>query len=88
MISIKKSPKLCTEFVTDVRKYPEIKCVILIDDDILVYILYADNLILCSESEEGLQKLIDALFEFCKRNTVKKTLVMSVCTFSCYWVGF
>jgi hypothetical protein len=61
------SPKLFTEFLTDLREYLEIKCGILIDDDILAYILYADDLILCSESPEGLQKLIDGLLEFCKK---------------------
>ncbi len=43
------------------------ECGILINDDILAYILYADDLILCSDSLEGLQKLIDGLFEFCKK---------------------
>ncbi len=32
-----------------------------------MYILYADDLILCSESVEGLQKLLDGLFEFCRK---------------------
>ncbi len=55
------SPKLFSEFLT------ERECGILVDDDILTYIIYADDLILCSDSPEGLQKLIDGLFEFCKK---------------------
>ncbi len=61
-------PKLFIEFFTDLGKYLEMKCGILIDNDILAYILYADDLILCSETAEGLQKLIDGLLEFCKKN--------------------
>ena len=61
------SPKLFTEFLTDLKSYLEQKCGILIDDNILTYILYADDLILCSDSAEGLQKLIDGLFEFCRK---------------------
>ncbi len=60
------SPKLFSEFLTDLKKYLEKKCGLLIDDDILTYILYTDDLILCLETAEGLQKLIDSLFEFCK----------------------
>ena len=61
------SPKLFSEFLTDLKNYLEIKCGLLLDDEILAYILYADDLILCSESAEGLQMLIDGLFEFCKK---------------------
>ncbi len=61
------SPKLFTEFLTDLKDYLEMKCGLLIDDAILTYILYANDLILCSESAEGLQKLIDCLLEFCKK---------------------
>ncbi len=61
------SPKLFSGFLTDLNLYLEKECGILIDGDILAYILYADDLILCSDSPEGLQKLIDGLFEFCKK---------------------
>ena len=61
------SPKLFSEFLTDLKQYLEMKCGLLLDEDILAYILYADDLILCSESPEGLQKLIDGLFDFCKK---------------------
>ncbi len=61
------SPKPFSEFLTDLKLYLEKECSISVDDDILVYILYADDLILCSDSPEGLQKLKDGLFQFCKK---------------------
>ncbi len=61
------SPKHFSEFLTDLKLYLEKECGILVDDDISVYILYADDLILCSDSPECLQKLIDGLFQFCKK---------------------
>ncbi len=61
------SPKPFSEFLTDLKLYLEKECSILVDDDILVYILYADDLILCSDNPEGLQKLIYGLFQFCKK---------------------
>ncbi len=48
------NPKLFSEFLTDFGKYLEMKCGILIDNDILAYILYIDDLILFSETAEGL----------------------------------
>ncbi len=61
------SPKVFSKFLTDLGKYLEMKCAILIDHDILAYILYADDLILCLETAEGMQKPIDGLLEFCKK---------------------
>ncbi len=52
------SPKLFSEFLTDFKLYLERECGILIDDDILAYILYADDLIFCSDSPDAM----------CKRN--------------------
>ncbi len=59
------SPKLFSDFLTDLKYYLEKQCGLLIYDAILIHILYAGDLILCSESAEGLQNLIDGLFEFC-----------------------
>ncbi len=61
------SPKPFSEFLRDLKLYIEKECGILVDDDILVYILYADDLILYSDSPEGLQKLIDGLYQFYKK---------------------
>lgn len=61
------SPKLFTEFLHDLREYFEKEYGIVLDDDVLTYILFADDLILMSETPEGLQKLLDGLFGFCKK---------------------
>ncbi len=39
------SPNLFSQFLTDLKRYLEKECDILVDDDILVYILYADDLL-------------------------------------------
>ena len=36
-------------------------------DTIVQYILYADELVLCSDTAEGLQEQIDGMYEFCKK---------------------
>ena len=61
------SPKLFTEFLTDLKDFLETKSGLVIDDTIMTYILYADDLVLCSDSPSGLQTLIDGLFEFCSK---------------------
>ena len=61
------SPKLFTEFLTDLKDYLEAKSGMVIDDTIMTYILYADDLVLCSDSPSGLQTLIDGLFKFCSK---------------------
>ncbi len=61
------SSKLFTEFLTDLRNYLHFvneDCGILLDDEVLMCILYADNLVLCSETATGLQKLLGGLLKF------------------------
>ena len=60
------SPKLFTEFLYDLKTYRDEKAGINFDDSVLNYMLYADDLVLCSETREGLQKLLNGLFDFCK----------------------
>ena len=61
------SPKLFTEFLTDLHNYLREECGVLMSNMIISYILFADDLILCSETPEGLQKLIDRLFKYCSK---------------------
>ena len=61
------SPKLFTEFLYDLKDYLESSHGVALDDDIMTYILYADDLILISDSPSGLQNLIDGLYNFCKK---------------------
>ena len=61
------SPKLFSEYLTNLGDYLNETCGIIIDDIFLYYILYADDLVLCSDTPEGLQMQIDGLLEFCKK---------------------
>ena len=61
------SPKLFTEFLYDLQEYLETECGLWLDDSILTYVLYADDLVLCSDTAAGLQKLIDGLYTFCTK---------------------
>ncbi len=60
------SPKLLTEFLTDLHRYLSVECGVLMSNLINSYILFADDLILCSEMPEGLQRVIDGLYhQYC-----------------------
>ena len=54
------SPNLFIEFLTDLQEYLEIEWGLSLDDSIMIYILYANDLLLCSESPDGLHN-------FCKQ---------------------
>ncbi len=58
---------LSPELFTELRNYLNEECGILLDDEVLMYILYTDNLVLCSETATGLQKLLDGFFKFCSK---------------------
>ncbi len=45
------------------------ECGTLLDDEVLVYILCAFDLALCSETATGLQTHLDGLFKFCSNGT-------------------
>ncbi len=61
------SPKLFTEFLTDLHRYLSTECGVLMSNLIISYILFADDLIICSEMPEGLQRLIDGFFQYCSK---------------------
>jgi hypothetical protein len=61
------SPFLFKAFLADFKQYLSIKCgIYMTSSEILTHILWADDLILISESAEELQTL-DNVFEYCKR---------------------
>ena len=60
------SQKLFTDLLFDLKRYLDEKEGITFDDSVLNYMLYADDLVFCSETIEGLQKLLNGLFDFCK----------------------
>ena len=61
------SPKLFTEFLYDLKQFLDNEYGVILSEEIMTYILYADDMILCSDSPEGLQKLIDGLYKFCSK---------------------
>ena len=61
------SPNLFRKFLADLVSYFELKFGIVISDNhILMHLLWADDLILVSDSADGLQTQLDGLFNFCK----------------------
>ncbi len=60
-------PEMFKIFLADLYKYLTTEVGVELSTAIITYILYADDLILVSDSVEGLQKLIDGLFSFCKK---------------------
>ena len=61
------SPKLFTEYLHDIGEYLDHPSGIVVYEILLYYLLYADDLVLCADSTEGLQKQLDGLFKFCKK---------------------
>ncbi len=62
------SPEMFRMFLADLYKYLTPEVDVELSTAIITYILYADDLILVSDSVEGLQKLLlDGLFLFCKK---------------------
>jgi hypothetical protein len=62
------SPTLFRQYIADLGKYLHRQCGIVVGEEILTHILWADDLILISDSESGIQKQLDGLFDFCSAN--------------------
>ncbi len=60
------SPEMSKMFLADLYKHLKTEVGVHLSTAIITYILYADDLILVSDSV-GLQKLLDGLFSFCKK---------------------
>ena len=58
------SPKLFTEFLQDISASFDQDQGIAVDTLLMVYLLFADDLVLFSESAEGLQKQLTALYSY------------------------
>ncbi len=61
------SPNLFTEFLPDLHRYLSAECAVLMSNLIISNILFADDHILCSELPEGLQRVIDDLYQYCSK---------------------
>ena len=58
------SPKLFTEFLQDISASFDQNQGIAVDTLLMVYLLFADDLVFFSESAEGLQKQLTALYSY------------------------
>jgi exonuclease III len=63
------SPRLFKKFLADLGMFLQDKYGICLSDDvILLHILWADDLVIMSDTAEGLQQQLDGVFNFCKQN--------------------
>ncbi len=74
------SPNLFTEFLTDLYTYLCKECGVLMSNLNITYILFVCDLILCGDTPEGLQIVLDGLFKYCSKShlilSLNKTKVM------------
>ena len=56
---------LFRRYMADLGNYLNSECGIVISDEILVHLLWADDLVLFSDTKQGLQKLINGLQKNC-----------------------
>ena len=78
------SPPLFCQYLSDLDNYLHQNCGLCIADDIIVHLLWADDLVLVSDSDEGLQKQLNGLFTFCEKNLmIVNELKTKVITFGC-----
>ena len=62
------SPTLFRTYLTDLCDYLEKHVGLCISETIMAHLLWADDLVLISDSEPGLQKQLDGLSKFCSKN--------------------
>jgi hypothetical protein len=61
------SPKLFNLFLADIHEHLDTSQGVRVNDSIFTHLVYADDLVLISENENGLQVLLDNLAEYCKK---------------------
>ena len=54
------------EFLNDLNEYLDPQCGVKIDREIIMYLLFADDLIFFSQSAIGLQKQLNCFYFYCK----------------------
>ena len=74
------SPTLFRKYLSDLGDYLSKHVGICISEEIIAHLLWADDLVLLSDSAKGLQKQLDGLLQFCAKNLMivneTKTKVM------------
>ena len=77
------SPTLFNAFLEDLPDYLDLTCGVSMNNIVITHLLHADDLILISETPEGLQRLIDGLHEFCKQwHMIVNLMKTNVCVFN------
>ena len=61
------SPNMFRYMLADLISYLDTNYGIVLHDEVRVHLLWADDLVLMSDSPEGLQKQLDGLFTFCSK---------------------
>ena len=59
------SPNMFRYMLNDLKQFLTIFNGVCIGDDVLLHLLWADDLVIMSDSPEGLQKQLDGLYNFC-----------------------
>ena len=78
------SPTLFRQYLSDLGDFLQQKCGLCISHDIIAHLLWADDLVLVSDSKTGLQKQLDGLLSFCEKNLmIVNELKTKVITFGC-----
>ena len=62
------SGNLFRKFLSDASDYIDAKYGVVISHTLIAHLLWADDLVLFSETAKSMQKLLNQLFKFCKRN--------------------
>ena len=76
------SPSMFRKLLIDMRNFLNINHgIVLTEDETLVHMLWADDLILVADSKEGLQSQFDGLYRFCSKfqlivNTIKTKVLV------------
>ena len=61
------SPKLFNLYLSDMCEYLDQTCGVKINSTTYTHLLYADDLVLISESQDGMQTLLDNLEAYCRK---------------------
>ena len=61
------SPNMFRYMLNDLKDFLDDQCGIVVNNNILVHMLWADDLVLLSDSASGLQRQLDGLLEFCSK---------------------
>ena len=78
------SPTLFRQYLSDLSDFLPQKCGLCISHDIITHLLWADDLVVVSDSKTGLQKQFDGLLSFCEKNLmIVNELKTKVITFGC-----